>query len=383
MALMGSNLTRRFRTLVVAVGPAILGGLALPGAAEAAGAPMASGGGFELVRGTHSGGGGSSSGGDFSAQTTTSQPDAGQAEGGDYDVTGSFGEGDPADCAALATSAALSASETFCAGVRVVWDDASDFESGYRLYRDGVELTTTAPGVTSYDDSSAAPGVVHAYHVVLFNDCGVSEPSNSDPGHRPLPPVAPGGLQVTGHQPFGDSVRVDLAWNDLSPDEFAQIVYRLGPGALAAGVFAPGTESGSVTVAHDGAFPYCFAVAAANCGLEAMSDTVCLVTSSVDEAGAPQRPPDRPGLGPVAPNPFNPRVRIAYQVVRAAQTSLVVFDVNGRHVRTLHHALTGPGRYVAEWTGLDERGRGVASGIYFVEMRTAGFRAVERVVLLK
>lgn len=70
---------------------------------------------LSLVKGTLSGSGGPSSGGAFTAHTTTSQPDAGEASGGPYDVTGGFAEGDPADCAALAAAASVTASETFCA----------------------------------------------------------------------------------------------------------------------------------------------------------------------------------------------------------------------------------------------------------------------------
>lgn len=60
-----------------------------------------------------------------------------------------------------------------------------------------------------------------------------------------------------------------------------------------------------------------------------------------------------------------------------------VFDVRGRLVRTLAHGEHNVGRYVVEWRGKDNRGAGVASGLYFVKMETDTGQWSHRVVLLK
>lgn len=71
------------------------------------------------------------------------------------------------------------------------------------------------------------------------------------------------------------------------------------------------------------------------------------------------------------PNPFNPRTEIEY-VLEVATTSLRmdVFDVQGRRVRGLVDGPVGAGSHRAVWDGMDEDGRAVASGVYFVELRT-------------
>jgi hypothetical protein len=45
-----------------------------------------------------------------------------------------------------------------------------------------------------------------------------------------------------------------------------------------------------------------------------------------------------------------------------------VFDVAGRHVRTVPEAEWGPGRGTVLWDGRDESGRLVPSGIYIARV---------------
>ena len=96
------------------------------------------------------------------------------------------------------------------------------------------------------------------------------------------------------------------------------------------------------------------------------------------------------GLAPLAlaldqnvPNPFNPATAIGFEVDRAANVTLTVYDVSGRRVRTLVSRFMTPGIYTEEWNGRDARGEGVASGVYFYRLR-AGDRAItKKMVYLK
>ncbi len=70
-----------------------------------------------------------------------------------------------------------------------------------------------------------------------------------------------------------------------------------------------------------------------------------------------------PELG-IAPNPFNPRVTVAFTLPSATSGTMSVFDAAGRCVRTL---LSGPlpaGAQSFTWDGLDGNGRAAASGVY-------------------
>jgi len=89
------------------------------------------------------------------------------------------------------------------------------------------------------------------------------------------------------------------------------------------------------------------------------------------------------GLDANVPNPFNPSTTIRYAVGGTGAVTLRVYDVAGHLVRTLVDAQRSPGTYEARWDGRDERGRGVASGVYFYRLRAGDFSQTRRMVLLK
>ena len=84
-----------------------------------------------------------------------------------------------------------------------------------------------------------------------------------------------------------------------------------------------------------------------------------------------------------APNPFNPVTEIRFELPRAGRVSLEVIDVRGRRVRRLadgHHA-AGP--HSIRWTGRDERGRALASGVYWLRLRSADGTTSRAVTLVQ
>ncbi|HET6348688.1 MAG TPA: T9SS type A sorting domain-containing protein [Candidatus Krumholzibacteria bacterium] len=108
-----------------------------------------------------------------------------------------------------------------------------------------------------------------------------------------------------------------------------------------------------------------------------------------DDAGAATgvdaEPALRAGLESCFPNPFNPSTTIRYRVTAPGRVMLAVYDVAGRHVRTLvdrYHA-SGSDVFVTTWDGRDDRGLTVASGVYFCRMESAGFSDTRKMVLLK
>jgi serine protease len=68
------------------------------------------------------------------------------------------------------------------------------------------------------------------------------------------------------------------------------------------------------------------------------------------------------------PNPFNPRLSIAYAVEKPQHVRLVVYDMTGQRVFTLIDERQGVGRREVVWTGQDSSGQRVASGTYIVRL---------------
>ena len=84
------------------------------------------------------------------------------------------------------------------------------------------------------------------------------------------------------------------------------------------------------------------------------------------------------------PNPFNPQTNIPYDLAESGDVVLRIYNLLGQEVRTLVRERQTPGRYTVQWSGMDDRGVSVSSGIYFYQVSVAGkFQDAKRLMLLK
>ncbi len=83
------------------------------------------------------------------------------------------------------------------------------------------------------------------------------------------------------------------------------------------------------------------------------------------------------------PNPFNPVTRLTYTLPQAGPVRIEIFNVAGQKVRTLMDGPETAGRHELTWTGLDDHGSQVASGIYFCRFQAGDLSTVRKMVLLK
>jgi hypothetical protein len=93
--------------------------------------------------------------------------------------------------------------------------------------------------------------------------------------------------------------------------------------------------------------------------------------------------PERFALCQNYPNPFNPETRIGYQLPKAGNVEIVVFDVLGKNIRTLVNMRCDAGFFDAIWDGRDDSGNRLGSGLYVVQMKTKEFMAMKKVVMIK
>jgi len=113
------------------------------------------------------------------------------------------------------------------------------------------------------------------------------------------------------------------------------------------------------------------------------SDYAELGPEGVTGGGSPGVP-DAFALGQNVPNPFNPTTTIQYDVsAGGGAVTLQIFDVSGRLVRTLVDGRQTPGSKSVVWNGTNDRGQGVASGIYFYRMTAPQFLSTRKMVLLQ
>jgi hypothetical protein len=84
------------------------------------------------------------------------------------------------------------------------------------------------------------------------------------------------------------------------------------------------------------------------------------------------------------PNPFNPTTTIHFDIPRGGgHVRLQIFDVTGRHVRTLVDGFHPMGGRSVDWDGRDARGRRVTAGLYFYRLEAPDFTDTRKLILLK
>jgi hypothetical protein len=88
------------------------------------------------------------------------------------------------------------------------------------------------------------------------------------------------------------------------------------------------------------------------------------------------------------PNPVRGSTRIAFRITGpltwgARPTTLAVYDVRGRLVRTLSHAPVPAANGFVVWDGTDHAGRVVASGVYVARLDWGGATATRRLVVVR
>jgi uncharacterized repeat protein (TIGR02543 family) len=88
-------------------------------------------------------------------------------------------------------------------------------------------------------------------------------------------------------------------------------------------------------------------------------------------------------LYPCAPNPFNPRTVVAFDLAASGPVRVTVYAVDGRLVRVLADDRRAAGRYELVWDGCDDQGRRQGSGVYFLRLATADGDRSARMVMLK
>lgn len=99
-------------------------------------------------------------------------------------------------------------------------------------------------------------------------------------------------------------------------------------------------------------------------------------------SGVPSEP-DRYGLDPCRPNPFNPMTAIAFRMADAGHARLNIYDLSGRWVTVLFDGETGAGAHTLAWDGSNSSGRPARSGVYFVRLEANGRTESRHVTLVR
>jgi hypothetical protein len=83
------------------------------------------------------------------------------------------------------------------------------------------------------------------------------------------------------------------------------------------------------------------------------------------------------------PNPFNPSTSIVFFLPEQCRVTIVIFDVQGRRVRTLVDDARNAGRHVLFWDGRNDAGKSVGSGIYYCRLSAGKNVQTKKLAILR
>ncbi|MBK6899328.1 MAG: hypothetical protein IPH09_08695 [bacterium] len=98
---------------------------------------------------------------------------------------------------------------------------------------------------------------------------------------------------------------------------------------------------------------------------------------------APEVPAAAAPVLTCAPNPFNPETEVVVETATAGRVDLAVHDAAGRRVGVLCAGDLPAGEHRFRWRGRDDAGRAVASGTYFLRLRTPAGSVLRPVALVR
>jgi hypothetical protein len=88
-------------------------------------------------------------------------------------------------------------------------------------------------------------------------------------------------------------------------------------------------------------------------------------------------------FGQISPNPMRTNTVIEYQLATPQRVLLDVYNVSGQLVKTLVNQHEQSGKHQVTWNSHDERGRQVASGIYFLKLQAGENTATRKLLIVR
>ena len=146
---------------------------------------------------------------------------------------------------------------------------------------------------------------------------------------------------------------------------------------------------GSTSASNSGNFqwngtpsgPYLTATATDAEGNTSIFSPPCLLTFVEEKKNTTV--PDHFYLKQNYPNPFNPETKIEYQLQKASDVEISIFNMHGQKISTLIKNFQTAGNYEVKWRGVDHSGNAVASGVYLYKITAGKIVAVKKMALLR
>jgi len=185
--------------------------------------------------------------------------------------------------------------------------------------------------------------------------------------------TAPDGTVVVSGFSDGSGTGWDVATLGLAPDDGSQLWVHRYDG------FGQSDEARAIAVCPQGGVVvtgYCYSYTTGN-------DALVLYFEGDGITAAPGGLPPLAALTGAWPNPFNPRVNLAFALQAGGAVTLTIHDLRGRLITTLVDGVHPSGDHTAVWDGRDQVGQPAASGVYLAVLQAGGSRTSQKLVLGK
>ena len=84
-----------------------------------------------------------------------------------------------------------------------------------------------------------------------------------------------------------------------------------------------------------------------------------------------------------SPNPFCYKTQFTYGVPDTSEVEVTVYDISGKKVATIGKGKKKPACYSICWSGKNEYGERLKSGVYYMRFKVNNFAIVRKLILIK
>jgi hypothetical protein len=120
-----------------------------------------------------------------------------------------------------------------------------------------------------------------------------------------------------------------------------------------------------------------------NTGRDPASDYYAFTVTAIHEYKKQGLIPDHVFFNQNRPNPFAHLTQIEYGVPHSMQVNISVYNAAGQNISTLVDETKAPGFYTVNWRGVDDLGRRLSEGVYFMRMTTDELTDTKKVIFIK
>jgi len=107
------------------------------------------------------------------------------------------------------------------------------------------------------------------------------------------------------------------------------------------------------------------------------------VDVNFDGEGGTPFVPIQTGLRNIYPNPFTANAAIAYEVDKAANVRIEIYNTKGQLIRSFEEGSKSPNAYTLDWDGKDANGNVCPSGVYIFRMHAGSNTSTRKAILTK